>query len=74
LIGVNLIRDSFSKRKVQQQLEQRVLYEQYTPAQEIYYFAGQSLNGHMPQKKQAVRGSFDGVFAGTYPKAIPARK
>jgi hypothetical protein len=28
----------------------------------------------MPQKMQAVRGYFDDVFAGTYPKAIPADK
>jgi A nuclease family of the HNH/ENDO VII superfamily with conserved AHH len=70
--GVPLSKDEIQQQ--QQQIEQRVLYEQYTPAREIYHFAGQFLNGYTPQKMQAVRGYFDGVFAGTYPKAIPAEK
>jgi Bacterial toxin 47 len=70
--GMPLSKDEIAQQ--QQQIEQRVLYEQYTPAREIYHFAGQFLNGYTPQKMQTVRGYFDGVFAGTYPKAIPAEK
>jgi hypothetical protein len=67
-----LSRDELQQQ--QQQLEQRVLYEQYTPAREIYHFESLFLNGYTPQKMQAVRGYFDEVFAGTYSKAIPADK
>jgi hypothetical protein len=55
-------------------LVQHVLYEQYVPVYEIYHFGSEFLNGYTPQKMQAVRGYFDGVFAGTYPKAIPEGK
>jgi A nuclease family of the HNH/ENDO VII superfamily with conserved AHH len=70
--GVPLSKSEIEQQ--QQQLVQRVLYEQYTPAREIYHFSSLFLNGYTPQKMQAVRGYFDGVFAGTYPKAIPAEK
>jgi hypothetical protein len=70
--GTPLSQDEVQQQ--QQQLEQRVLYEQYTPAREIYHFGSLFLNGYTPQKMQAVRGYFDEVFAETYPKAIPAEK
>jgi A nuclease family of the HNH/ENDO VII superfamily with conserved AHH len=57
---------------LQTQIKLQVLYENYIPAGEIYHFGKNFLNGYTPQKMQAVRGYFDGVFAGNYSKSIPA--
>jgi A nuclease family of the HNH/ENDO VII superfamily with conserved AHH len=70
--GIPLSQDEIAQQ--QQQLVQKALYRNYTPAREIYHFASLFLNGYTPQKMQTVRGYFDDVFAGTYSKAIPAEK
>jgi A nuclease of the HNH/ENDO VII superfamily with conserved LHH len=70
--GLPLSKDEIKAQ--QAQLVQQVLYEQYTPAREIYHFGSKFLNGYTAEKMKAVRGYFDDVFAGTYPKTIPEGK
>ncbi len=56
---------------IQQQIRQQILYERFVPARDIYNFAQKFAGGYTPNKMQAVRGYFDQVFEGSYPKQLP---